>query len=164
MTRIRAPGVHRSPCRCHFSLNSTGTVRKIGVSRRGREGKGGRRGGFSSLVLTAKPHGDSGQRPCVPAHRNYSFLSGSVRAGINTFECFLVLSAYSLLSTSNPPLFSVSSLWIFRDHWGRRAAESAHYPSVDAPSAAEINSQIDFCERPLASKCQQTGQTKSFSG
>lgn len=141
---IRAAGVHRSHLRCHFSLNSTGTVRKIGVGCRGR-------GESSSPVLTVKPHGDSGQRPCVPAPRNYSFSFGMVRAGINTFECFLHLSAYSLLSTSNPPLFlcaCVSSLWIFRDHLGRWAAKSAYYPSMDSLSAAEINSLIDFCERP----------------
>lgn len=76
-------------------------------------------GGFSSLVLTVKAHGDSGQRPCVSARRNYSLLVGLIRAGINTFECFLDLSAYSLLSSSNPPLFFVSSAWIFQDHWGR---------------------------------------------
>lgn len=138
------PDFHRSPLRCHFSLNSPGTVRKIGVSCRGR-------GGSSSPVLTVQPHGDSGQRPCVPAPRNYSFSFGMVRAGINTFECFLHLSAYSLLSTSNPPLFlcaCVSSQWIFRDHLGRWAAKSAYYPSMDSLPAAEINSLIDFCEQP----------------
>lgn len=64
---IRAAGVHRSHLRCHFSLNSTGTVRKIGVSSRGRSGGG--EGG----VLLSCPYGETTRRlrpasvrPCAP--------------------------------------------------------------------------------------------------
>lgn len=44
---IRAPGVHRSHCRSHFSLKSTGNVRKSGVSSCGRG------------VLLTRPYGES---------------------------------------------------------------------------------------------------------
>lgn len=146
---IRAAGVHRSHLRCHFSLNSTGTVRKIGVSSRGRSGGG--RGGPPLLSLrwnhTETPASvRASLRPAI----THSRLAWSEQELIH----LSVSCTYRLILYYRPqihPYFCarcVSSLWIFRDHLGRWAAKSAYYPSMDSLSAAEINSLIDFCERP----------------
>lgn len=126
----------------------------------------GGKGGSSSPVLTVKPHGDSGQRPCVPAPRNYSFSFGMVRAGINTFECFLHLSAYSLLSTSNPPLF-LCALCIFTvdfpGSFGQMSSEKRVLSFHGLPVCCRNQFTNWFLWTTPASKCQQTGRTKCFS-